>query len=182
MKHDLKDTTFIIPIRIESEDRLRNVITTCCFLLENFHTTVIVKEVDKKSVFKEEAYPQIAEYVEGFTSNLLHVFEQSDDPVFYRKRYLNEMLAVSTTEVVANYDCDVLLPVSSYLRAKDMIVDGPCDMVYPYGFGNWQKQVHADDELVSEFLSNDCDFNILEKKSNDYDAQYGHVQFISKQY
>ena len=118
MKHDLKDTTFIIPIRIESEDRLRNVITTCCFLLENFHTTVIVKEVDKKSVFKEEAYPQIAEYVEGFTSNLLHVFEQSDDPVFYRMRYLNEMLAVSSTQVVANYDCDVLLPISSYLRAR----------------------------------------------------------------
>ncbi len=181
MKHDLKDTTFIIPIRIESEDRLRNVITTCCFLLENFHTTVIVKEVDKKSVFKEEAYPQIAEYVEGFTSNLLHVFEQSDDPVFYRMRYLNEMLAVSSTQVVANYDCDVLLPISSYLRAKEMIIDGPCDIVYPYEFGNWQKQVHADDELVSEFLSNDCDFSILDKKSNEYDAQYGHVQFIGRQ-
>ena len=181
MKHDLKDTTFIIPVRIESEDRLRNVITTCCFLLETFHTTVIVKEVDTKSVFEEEAYPQIAEYVEGFTNNLLHVFEQSDDPVFYRMRYLNEMLAVCTTEVVANYDCDVLLPPSSYLRAKEMIVNGPCDMVYPYGLGTWQKQVHADDELVSEFLSNDCDFSILEKKSNDYDAQYGHVQFIKKQ-
>ncbi len=180
MKHDLKDTTFIIPVRIESEDRLRNVITTCCFLLETFHTTVIVKEVDKQPVFAEEAFPQIAEYVEGFTNNLLHVFEQSDDPVFYRMRYLNEMLAVSTTEVVANYDCDVLLPASSYIRAKEMIVNDSCDMVYPYGFGTWQKQVHADDELVSEFLSNDCDFKILEKKSNDYDAQYGHVQFISK--
>ena len=118
--------------------------------------------------------------MEGFTNNLLHVFEQSDDPVFYRMRYLNEMLAVSTTEVVANYDCDVLLPASSYIRAKEMIVNGSCDMVYPYGFGTWQKQVHADDELVSEFLSNDCDFKLLEKKSNDYDAQYGHVQFISK--
>ena len=181
MKHDLKDTTFIIPIRIESEDRLRNVITTCCFLLETFHTTVIVKEVDTKSVFEEEAFPQIAEYIEGFTTNLLHVFEKSDDPVFYRMRYLNEMLAVCTTDIVANYDCDVLLPISSYMRAKDMIADGPCDIVYPYGCGNWQKQVHADDELVSEFLSNDCDFKILEKKSNDYDAQYGHVQFIKKQ-
>ena len=180
MKHDLKDTTFIIPVRIESEDRLRNVITTCCFLLENFHTTVIVKEVDKQSIFEEEAFPQIAEYVEGFTINLLHVFEQSDDPVFYRMRYLNEMLAVCTTDIVANYDCDVLLPISSYMRAKDMIADGPCDMVYPYGFGNWQKQVHADDELVSEFLSNDCDFSILDSKSKMYDAQYGHVQFLKR--
>ena len=40
MKKDIKDTTFIIPIRIESEDRLRNVITVCCFLLETFDTKI----------------------------------------------------------------------------------------------------------------------------------------------
>ena len=39
---DLKDTTFIIPVKIESDDRLRNVITVCCFLLENFDTKVIL--------------------------------------------------------------------------------------------------------------------------------------------
>ncbi len=54
MKNNLKDTTFIIPIRIESEDRLRNVITVCCFLLENFDTKVIIKEVDRKSVFQKD--------------------------------------------------------------------------------------------------------------------------------
>ena len=53
MKTDLTDATFIIPIRIESEDRLRNVITSVAFLLNNFNTNIIIKEVDKKSVFKE---------------------------------------------------------------------------------------------------------------------------------
>ena len=42
----------------------------------------------------------------------------------------------------------------------------------------WQKQIFADDNLVSEFLSNDCKFDILEKQSKDYDAQSGHVQFF----
>ena len=46
MRPDLKDTTFIIPIRIESEDRLRNVITTTCFLLDNFNTNILIREVD----------------------------------------------------------------------------------------------------------------------------------------
>ena len=50
---DLKDTTFIIPVKIESDDRLRNVITVCCFLLENFDTKVIVKEVDKDPDLKD---------------------------------------------------------------------------------------------------------------------------------
>ena len=44
MKHDLTKTTFIIPIRIESADRMRNAITSIIFLLENFDTNVIVKE------------------------------------------------------------------------------------------------------------------------------------------
>ena len=69
MKKDLKNTTFIIPIRIESEDRLRNVITICCFLLDNFDTKIIIKEVDKTSVFKERALPQISEFVEDSISN-----------------------------------------------------------------------------------------------------------------
>ena len=74
MKNNLKDTTFIIPIRIESDDRLRNVITVCCFLLENFDTRVILKEVDRTSVFTEKALPQISEYVGDDIKNLTHVF------------------------------------------------------------------------------------------------------------
>ena len=134
MKVDLKDTTFIIPVKIESHDRMRNVITILCFLLDNFDTKVILKEVDTQSVFKSEVLPQIEGYVEDSIKNLTHVFEKSDDPVFYRMRYLNEMLAMCDTKVVANYDCDVLLPTSSYLMSQEMILNG-CDLVYSYSQG-----------------------------------------------
>ena len=147
---DLKDTTFIIPVRIESDDRLRNVITVCCFLLENFDTKVILKEVDTKSVFKESALPQISEYVEDSIKNLTHVHQVPDDSVFYRMRYLNEMLSMVETDVVANYDSDVLLPIDTYVKAQEMC-KGEYDLVYPYGQGMWQKQIFADDELVSDF-------------------------------
>ena len=43
MKTDLSQATFIIPIRIESTDRLRNVVTTTAFLMENFDTNIIIK-------------------------------------------------------------------------------------------------------------------------------------------
>jgi predicted glycosyltransferase involved in capsule biosynthesis len=52
--------------------------------------------------------------------------------------------------------------------------------VYPYGMGNYQKQIFADDELVSKFLSNDFDFSILETKHNLYVAEYGHCQFFNR--
>ena len=38
---DLTNATFMIPIRIESPDRLRNVITVLSFLLENLNTIII---------------------------------------------------------------------------------------------------------------------------------------------
>ena len=176
---DLKSCTFIIPVRIESEDRIRNIITVLCYLLDNFDAKVILKEVDQEPIFEEELLPQITEYVGDSIKNLTHVFEQSNDPVFYRMQILNEMIDMADTPVIANYDGDVLFKPETYVNSVKMIEDG-YDIVYPYGFGEYQKQVFADDELVSEFLSNDCDFSILDSKSRMYDAQYGHVQFLNR--
>ena len=72
---DLSNATFIIPLRIESADRMRNIITLLCFLLGNFDTNVIVKEVDESSVFIEEVIPQIQEFF-GKDSHITHIFEK----------------------------------------------------------------------------------------------------------
>lgn len=179
MKKDLSEATFIIPVRIESEDRMRNVLTSIVFLLENFDTNIIIKEVDTTSVFEEDILPQLKEFYDDLSS-LEHVFEKSEDPVFYRMHILNEMLAMTSTKVVVNCDCDILLPVESYLESYRMIMDGEADVVYPYGNGNYQKQVFANDELVSEFLNNECDFSILENKSSISTSDFGWIQFFNR--
>ena len=81
---DLTQATFIIPIRIESEDRLRNVITSVAFLLNNFNTNIIVKEVDKTSVFAERALPQLESFFGE--AKVKHIFEESDEPLFHRQK------------------------------------------------------------------------------------------------
>ena len=176
---DLKNCTFIIPIRIESEDRMRNVVTVLAYLLKNFDTKVILKEVDVESVFEDQVLPQIVDFLGDNINNLTHVFEKSDDPVFYRMKILNEMIDMADTKVIANYDCDVLFKKETYVESVKMIMDG-FDLVYPYGFGNYQKQVFIDDDGVSEFINEDFDFEVLDKKSRMYDAQYGHVQFVNR--
>ena len=176
---DLKNCTFIIPIRIESEDRMRNVVTVLAFLLKNFDTKVILKEVDVESVFEDQVLPQIEDFLGDNINNLTHVFEKSDDPVFYRMKILNEMIDMADTSIIANYDCDVLFKKETYVESVKMIMDG-FDLVYPYGFGNYQKQVFIDDDGVSDFINEDFDFEVLDKKSRMYDAQYGHVQFVNR--
>lgn len=176
---NLSNATFIIPLRIESEDRMRNIITLLCFLFGNFDTNVIIKEVDSEPVFEQNVLSQVKEFV-GRDINLIHIFEKSDDSVFYRMHILNEMLAMTKTDVVINYDCDVLMPVQTYVNAYEAILNGTCDVVYPYGNGNYQKQVNVTDEIVSEFLNEDFDFSILDKNSQISSSDFGWVQFFNR--
>ena len=181
MKIDLSQATFIIPIRIESSDRLRNVITITAFLVENFDTNIIVKEVDSKSVFQEQAMPILEEIVEGdIWKNFNFIFERSDKPLFHRQRVLNEMIMEADTDIVVNYDCDVILPKESYKSAYDSIIDGECDVVYPYGQGMYQKQVLATDEVVSNFLDK-TDYSHLDSVSKTHTSDFGWAQFFKRQ-
>ena len=181
MKNDLTDATFIIPIRIESQDRLRNVLTVLYFLLNNFDTNIIVKEVDTKSVFATDVLP-LLKGADGIDlSKLTHIFEQSDDSVFYRMHILNDMLRMADTKVVINYDCDVLLPVESYTSAYTSILSGESDVVYPYGQGVYQYQVDADDDLVNRFIESEFDFNILSNNSKEWTSDFGWVQFFNRE-
>ena len=56
-------------------------------------------------------------------------------------------------------------PIRSYCAAVDAIRELKADVVYPYGQGMFQRQADADDEVVSMFLSNDFNFDILDKSS-----------------
>lgn len=175
----LSNTTFIIPLRIENDDRLRNIIVSSIYLLDNTDCKIIIKESDKTSIFLERAFSQIEECIGEKTNRLTHIFEESDVEYFHRTRILNDMVMMTDTPVVVNYDCDILLPLESYQTSENWIIEGKYDMVYPYGDGNWQYQIFANDELVSKFINSDYDFKVLRKKSRIYDAKYGFCQFYN---
>jgi hypothetical protein len=179
MKIDLTEATFIIPIRIESSDRLRNVITTTAFLLENFDTNIIIKEVDKESIFKNEALPILNDILD-VEIDVTHIFEQSNDSSFHRQKVLNEMIVESKTKVVVNYDCDAILPLNSYQEAYQHILSNTYDVVYPYGQGTYQKQVNTTDKVVSQFLETGS-FSYLDDNSKSYLSDFGWVQFFNRQ-
>lgn len=180
MGSNLKKTTFVIPLRIETEDRMRNILTSVIYLLMNTNAKVIIQEEDTISHFGNLVYPQICDVVHEKITNLKHIFIESEDPVFHRTRILNDMTMRAKTQVVVNYDSDVLLELDTYLEAERLIVSGEADVVYPYGMGNWQYQVLADNELVTDFINNDFNFDILRSKSRIWDAKYGFCQFFDR--
>jgi hypothetical protein len=181
MKINLLEATFIIPVRIESPDRLRNVVTTTAFLMENFDTNIIIKEVDKEPVFQRDAIPLLEEILDFniWQTNFNYIYEKSDDPLFHRQRILNEMIMEADTHIVVNYDADAILPKESYKLAYNGIMDGIYDVVYPYGSGMFQKQVAATDVTVSQFLETG-DYEFLNAVSKDHTSDFGWVQFFKR--
>ena len=201
MKTDLKNTTFIIPLRIDTGDRLRNVILSTSYLLHNFDTTVMIKEVDSERRFETFALPIIERLVE--TDNLVHIFEEDTrtDDAFHRTKVLNDMVMESTTDFVVNYDTDLILPISSYINAVQML-KGEYDVVYPFRFGNHgERKVNLgftietqedmdgfeEGDFVSNFLNNDFDSECFDDRYFYYKsdrgegwAEYGMVQFFNR--
>jgi len=90
------------------------------------------------------------------------------------------MIIESETEIVVNYDCDVLLPLNSYHEAYQSILHHTHDVIYPYGQGMYQKQVKATDEIVSEFLQT-TDYSILNNNSSTSTSDFGWAQFFNRQ-
>tara|TARA_A100000172_G_scaffold18183_1_gene9942 strand:+ start:1047 stop:1919 length:873 start_codon:yes stop_codon:yes gene_type:complete len=168
---DLRNVTFIIPLRIDTDDRLRNIVLTTSFLLNTFDCKVIIKESDEISKFDAWAKPLIESISD--TTNLRYIFEENYDEHFHRTRLLNDMVMETTTDIVVNYDSDIILPITSYTQAKEMLDSRKHDLVYPYRFGEYGerkvilKTVVEDENDLNSLL----DFPLIKKFISGFDPE-----------
>ena len=174
----MMDLTFLIPARIETEDRLRNIISSVTYLLRNVPAKVIVKEVSNRSLFKFRALPEIKKYTN--VDNLTHIFEESHEPLFCKSKVLNDLIVAADTKIVANYDADCILPISSYHEAYRLINDNHADVVYPYQCGIYQWCADYNMEIFNEFI-NKLDVSVLDKKKRLSNSTIGWTQFVNRQ-
>lgn len=122
MKTDLKDTTFIIPIRVDSVIRLENLMLTVDSIQKDFDTHIVVLEA--------------ASYNNGIIQNqlkgIMYWFVEDKDPVFYKTKYLNKMAQEIETDLIALWDVDVILDPMQILDSVQQLRDENCDIAYPY--------------------------------------------------
>jgi predicted glycosyltransferase involved in capsule biosynthesis len=173
----MMDLTFLIPIRIETEDRLRNVISSVSYLLKHIPAKIIVKEVSSNPIFEIRALPEIKKYAN--TDNLTFLYEKDDDPFFCKSKVLNDLLVKSDTKVVANYDADCILPITSYHQAYSAIKNDQVDVVYPYGCGVYQWRSEYNVEVYNEFVEK-LNVSVLDKRKILYNSTIGWVQFVNR--
>ena len=172
------DLTFIIPTRIETEDRLRNIISSVSYLLKHVPAKVIVKEVSNQETFKFRAIPEIKKYAS--IDNLTYLYEKSDEPWFCKSKVLNDLIVAADTKVVANYDADCILPIPSYQKAYAAINEDKADVVYPYGCGVYQWKADYDMDMYNLF-THKLSTDVLDYSKTLSNSTIGWTQFVNRQ-
>ena len=174
------DLSFIIPIRIESKDRLKNAITTISYLLNVVpEAEVYVKEVDSQSIFSERALPEIKKVAN--VNKLVHLFQVSEpESLFHRTKYINDLFMETTSKVVWHYDIDVLFPESTYTSTYNAIAKQGYDFMYPFGCGVYQNAVKYSDELCTKFLLSGFDLDLLKEESFRLASTVGFSQVFNR--
>lgn len=178
------DLTFLIPSKLETEDRVRNLTTILCFLLTNFDAEIQIKEVDVEQKVDKLVLPFIEKQFGQIPKNLKYNYEKQTKDYFHKTKILNDLIELSTTKIVCNYDTDVILPIKSIQLSYDLIDSKTSDAVYPYGVGAYQKAVRYTQEMFNAFVSSDMkqqDIKILEKDYFLSSSTIGWCQFIRKE-
>jgi hypothetical protein len=92
------------------------------YILRNFDTNIIVMESDVNSN---------EEFVKSVSDKIKYHFDLNNNGIFHRTKLLNDMTKLSTTNIVVNYDVDVIFPINQYVESRDKILGGDC-FCYPY--------------------------------------------------
>ena len=174
----MMDLTFLIPTRIETEDRLRNIISSVSYLLKHIPAKVIVKEVSDHPTFQFRAITEIQKYAD--VSNLMYLYEETQEPLFCKSKVLNDLIIASDTKVVVNYDADCILPLESYHQAYTAINEDQADVVYPYGCGIYQWCSDYNQDIYEKFV-NQLDISVLDKQKKLSNSTIGWTQFVNRQ-
>jgi hypothetical protein len=121
-KKMLKDVSFLIPVKIDSEDRLTNIYTSTAFLEKYFHTHIIVMEVDQQQHINPTRLPPGTKYF----------FRKASGARLHRTQVNNNMIRMADTRFIALYDADVIIPVKQVLAAVKVLRQGEYPVVSPY--------------------------------------------------
>lgn len=122
-KLNFKDVTFLIRIRVDSMDRLENLLMVVDYIRSHFDTHIHVMET--------------ATYKNHILENLLHeettsTFEEDYDPIYHYTKYMNMMVKNCDTKFIAVWEADVIIPVEQMAQSINLLRKDKADFVSPY--------------------------------------------------
>jgi predicted glycosyltransferase involved in capsule biosynthesis len=154
------NVTFVTHLRYDSDDRFNNLQTVMDYYSTNFEgSKFILVEDDKEHNTK---YDNI-KWPKKRTSFYLI----KNEGVYYRTRALNYGISLATTEIVVSLDTDCIVPVESFKKCVDNLLDD-ATIAWPYnGFF-----VDTSLSMHSQFLQEGSKYDFLKKQLPPIDTLY----------
>ena len=118
---DASDLTVLIPVRIDTTDRLRNLVTCTRAMLNTMNCRILVGIGDQTQV-SDQLDPRV---------EVISIHDPAHQ-AFHRTRIINELATKATTDRVAVVDTDVVVPSRQWWDALEDLRHARADMVYPY--------------------------------------------------
>ncbi|MFO7825701.1 MAG: galactosyltransferase-related protein [Cyclobacterium sp.] len=171
-KSDLRDVTFIIPLRIDTVDRLENTLVILDFLLGSFHTRIKILEACRRNTgILQQLLPGEVDYR----------FVEDRDDVFHRTKYINTLTTTCETTYLSLWDTDVIIPSSQIEATMKRLREGKADFVTPF-----QDRFLDTSYILRDLYIQSGDIGLLEKQQGKMNALYtpnpvGGVFFAHRQ-
>ena len=118
---EANDLTITIPVRIDSNERLNNLIACTNALLATTSARILVGIADPSHL--THALDSRVEIVS---------ISDSESSAFHRTRFLNEMARMVSTPFIANVDADVVVPIRQWEETMELLRNTSVGLVYPY--------------------------------------------------
>ena len=120
---NLSDLTFLLAVRLDSIERLENTLAVTEYITSCFDAPVIVLE---SASYKNGLLEKLT------CENVRYVFHEDHDSIFYRTKFLNQMIRLVQTSYTTIWDTDVIAPGEQINQAMELLKNGEADFVYPY--------------------------------------------------
>jgi hypothetical protein len=117
------DATIIMPIKIDSADRLRNLALVLNSITTRLDIHIAIAECD--TVQNKDLQNLLSNY-----NNIVYTFHNSK--IFHRTKLLNDMTKAAKTPIVINHDVDCILTTKQYDQMYKHLIAKSADIVLPY--------------------------------------------------
>ncbi len=154
-KIDLTDVSFLIPVRIDSKERLENLYAVLQFIKSNFRTSITVLEADTREQVQHKLIDR-------------KLFIEDHDPIFYRTKYLNDITRLTESKFLAIWDTDVIVPTHQITESVKLLRDEQADMIYPY-----DGKFYNVDKIIRQLYLAKSNIDYLTKNREKFHLVYG---------
>ena len=123
MKTDLTDITFLILVRLDSIERLENIVAVANSLVQYFCTNVVVVEA---AAYNNHALEKMLD------RKIAYTFVEDKDPVLHKTKYYNQMALEANTPFLSIWDADTVVDKEPIQKAVSHLRDGSADVAFPF--------------------------------------------------